>query len=154
MRARRTIAVITALLGLTLLTAGPASAIASYGSWRAYGNTNPISSSASLWQCGASKTIYTGVIAQVCAVRSAGGHGDGVQGAVIVRNNRSSAYSTNASVEMYDRFNVELIDVWDCSSSGVAANSWSVCFGETFLHLTVYAKGYARGQYLGNSGEV
>ena len=43
-------AVITAGLGLSLATAGPASATGS-GTWRAYGNKNPFTSSSSTWRC-------------------------------------------------------------------------------------------------------
>jgi hypothetical protein len=152
MSSRRTIAIITALLGLSLVTVGPASA--SSGNWRAYGNTNPITSSSSQWQCGGSRSIAGSVVAQVCVIRSAGGSGWGVQGAVIVRNNRSSAFSATASMRVYDSFNVELIDEWDCSSSGLAANSWSVCFGETFLHQDIFAYGTAKGFDLGQSGVI
>jgi hypothetical protein len=78
-------AAITAALGLSLATAGPAAATESgtrtqglavaeaSGTWRAYGNTNPITSSTSTWKCGSSTTVATNVIAQVCAIRSSSG---------------------------------------------------------------------------------
>ncbi|SCG81357.1 hypothetical protein GA0070623_5735 [Micromonospora rifamycinica] len=121
------IAVMTATLGLSLTSAGPAAATEN-GSWRAYGNTNPITSSPSTWRCAGSKTIATSVVAQVCAIRSSGG--GAVQAAVIVRNNRSGLYSVAAAMDLYTTSGVNLGD-WVCSSSGVGANSWSVCFGRT-----------------------
>lgn len=153
MRARRTIAVITALFGLILTTAAPASAVEP-GTWRPYGNKNPITTSSSQWRCASSVEIASSVVAQVCSIRSGGGNGWDVQGAVIVRNNRSTAFSTSASVTVYDRFNVEVINTWSCGSSGVAANSWSVCFGATFLHHTIYSEGSARGVDLGQTGDL
>ncbi|MDX8032507.1 hypothetical protein SK803_20025 [Lentzea sp. BCCO 10_0856] len=150
MRAKRTIAVISALLGLILSTAVPASAAT--GTWVPYGNDNPITGSASKWVCAASKTISTNVVAQVCAIRSPNS-GDYVQGAVIVRNNRSSLFSTTASVEVRDRFTLDTLGIWECPSSGVGANSWSVCFGSTTHWLyQVYALGYAKGEYLNMTG--
>lgn len=120
-------AVVTATLGLSLTSAGPAAAVES-GSWRAYGNTNPITSSSSTWRCASTQTITTDVVAQVCAIRSSGG--GAVQAAVIVRNNRSGLYSAAASMDLYTSSGGYLGD-WLCSSSGVGANSWSVCFGRT-----------------------
>ena len=64
-------AVITAALGLSPATAGPASA--ADGSWRAYGNTNLITSSSSTWKCGSTEQIASNVGVQVCAIRSASG---------------------------------------------------------------------------------
>jgi hypothetical protein len=132
MRVKRTAAglaaVVTAVLGSSLTTTGPAAAaFRESGTWRPYGNTNPISSSSSTWACGASTTVATNVSGQVCAVRAR----DGVyaQAAAIVRNNRSTSYVTNAVVELI------VVDVlygeWACATSGVAAHSWSVCFGRT-----------------------
>ena len=136
---------ITAALGLSLATAGPAAA-AERGSWRAYGNTNPISSSSSKWRCGGTETVDTNVFAQVCAIRSpSGSH---VQAAVIVRNNRSNLYSAVAAMDLYTRSGSRQGE-WECSSSGVGANSWSVCFGRTLTQASpVYSAGYANGVYL------
>jgi hypothetical protein len=121
-------AVVMAVLGLSLVTAGPAAAAT--GSWQAYGNTNPITSSASRWVCGPSKPVEVNVVAQACVIRSPSG--TSVQAAVIVRNNRSSLYSVEAAVEMWDWLLVYQLNVWECSRSGVGAHSWSVCFGRTF----------------------
>lgn len=133
-------AALTAVLGLSLATAGSASA-AGGGSWHAYGNTNPITSSSSTWVCGDTKTIASGVGAQVCAIRSVGG--GSVQGAVIVRNNRSALYSASAEVTLHD-WSASI--TWGCASSGVAANSWSVCFTTTLPDdYLVYASGSANG---------
>ena len=150
MSVRRTIAVITALLGLTLVTAGPASASA--GSWKAYGNTNPITSSPHRWACAGSKAIATDVVAQVCAIRSSGG--GSAQGAVIVRNNRSGLFSTTAMVDLWTQARGQL-GIWECPSSGVGANSWSVCFGRSqSVPSTDLANsfGTAHDVYLGVSG--
>ena len=98
--------------------------------WRAYGNTNPITSSRSTWACGTTEAVATNVLAQVCAVRSqSGGY---VQAAVIVRNKRSGLFGAAAHLEMYDHNTGDQLNEWNCASSGVAAHSWSVCFGETF----------------------
>ncbi|WP_158102559.1 hypothetical protein [Lentzea kentuckyensis] len=44
---------------------------------------------------------------------------------------------------------------WACASSGVAANSWSVCFGKTLAWShTVNSAGWAKGVALGISGNV
>ncbi|MFF9484631.1 hypothetical protein [Streptomyces sp. NPDC014676] len=119
-------AIVTAALGLSLATAGPASA--ADGNWRAYGDTNPITSSSSTWKCGSTEQIATNVGAQVCAIRSASG--TSVQGAVIVRNNTSRLVEVSATVILWNPSGSEA-GTWSCSRSGVGANSWSVCFGET-----------------------
>lgn len=141
MRVTRTsagsIVAITAALGLSLATAGPASATdvgpaaaTDAGSWRAYGSTNPITSSSDTWLCAGSKTVATSVLAQVCAIRSSGG--GSVRAAVIVRNNRSSLYSAGAIADLYTAATPPtFLGIWECASSGVGANSWSVCFGKT-----------------------
>lgn len=142
--------IITAALGLSLATAGPAAAAES-GNWRAYGNTNPITSSSSTWHCAGTKTIATNVGAQVCAIRSSGG--GSVQGAVIVRNNRSSLYSVQAAMDLYNSSGK--LGAWVCPSSGVGANSWSVCFGQTISHSrSVDSVGIANGVSLGISPKV
>lgn len=141
---------VVATLGLTLAITGPAAAAES-GSWRAYGNTNPITSSASTWRCASTKALATSVSAQVCAVRSSGG--GAVQGAVIVRNNRSSLYSVQAAMDLYNSSGQ--LGSWICSSSGVAANSWSVCFGRTISQSSsVDSVGSANGVDLGLSPKV
>ncbi|WP_199813310.1 hypothetical protein [Streptomyces aureocirculatus] len=163
-RGRRTgagsLLAITAVLGLSLATAGPATATetgpaADAGTWRAYGNTNPITSSSATWACAGSKTVATSVIAQVCAIRSA--TGGSVQAAVIVRNNRSMLYSTSAYVELYTATSGSFLGSWECASSGVGANSWSVCFGKTLSKpssVKVDSPGWIKGTYLGWSPSI
>ncbi|MEU0884014.1 hypothetical protein ABZ345_35920 [Lentzea sp. NPDC005914] len=151
MRAKRTIAVTAALLGLTAVMVSPASAV-SAGSWKAYGNTNPITSSPHNWVCASSQAVTTNVVAQVCTIRSSGG--GSAQGAVIVRNNRAGLYSTTATVDLWTEGRGQ-IDIWECPSSGVAANSWSVCFGRSqSVPSTDLANsfGSAGSKYLGVSG--
>ncbi|MFG1714604.1 hypothetical protein [Micromonospora sp. NPDC049203] len=146
----RLVTVTTAVLTLGAVTAAPAAADA--GSWRAYGNTNPITSSSSTWRCGSTHAIATDMVAQVCAIRSAGG--GAVQGAVIVRNNRSSLGPAAASVSLWNVYR-ENRGSWTCPSSGVAANSWSVCFGATISSLTsLSASGDSLGVGLGSSAFV
>ena len=132
MRIRRAIVglttVMAAVLGLSLATADPAAA-AGAGVWRAYGNTNPITSSSSTWRCGSTEALATNVGAQVCAIRAR--DGVTVQVALIVRNNRSSLYAVEGHVDMYTETGFD--DLWSCPLSGVAPNSWSVCFGASVL---------------------
>ena len=104
-------------------------ATAATAGWVSYGSTNPITSSSASWRCNSTKALGTNVGAQVCTVRSASG--TGVQGAIIVRNNNSYVYNTSATMRVYYDYG-GLRGSWYCSSSGVAANSWSVCFGSTF----------------------
>jgi hypothetical protein len=145
------VVVVPAVFGLGLATAGPAAADA--GSWRAYGNTNPITSSDAKWACARTQPVSTDVSAQVCAVRSRQGRGNGVQTAVIVRNNRSSSYPVEAAADMPSGLGGS-VGRWECSRSGVAANSWSVCFGtteEVRYPISVQAHGGANGVDLGVS---
>lgn len=123
-------ATIAVVLGLGLATAGPAAA--ADGSWKAYGNTNPITSSASDWTCGTTVTVSTSVLAQTCMVVSPSRAS--MQGAVIVRNNRSGIFTTNASVALFRPSGHQVMDTWKCRESGVGANSWSVCFGQTITY--------------------
>lgn len=140
-----------AFLGLSLTMAGTASAAA--GTWVPYGNDNPIIGSPATWKCAGSRTVATNVIAQVCAIRSKSG--GSVQGAVIVRNNRSGLFSTTAEMDLQDVNSGSELGLWSCASSGVAANSWSVCFGKTIAWgQTVNSAGWAKGVYLGISGNV
>ncbi|MER6678076.1 S1 family peptidase [Streptomyces sp. NPDC000983] len=122
------------------------------GAWRAYGNTNPITSSSSTWRCASSKTITTGVVAQVCAIRSS--TGTGVQAAVVVRNNQSSLYGAQARMDLYTASGTHLGD-WKCPSSGVGANSWSVCYGKTIGESSpVNSYGTLNGSHLGLSSNA
>jgi len=125
-------AAIAAVVGFGLVSAGPAAAADSVGvgTWVAYGTKNPITSSAATWKCAATKTIATSVLAQTCAIRSSGG--GAVQGAVIVRNNRSTAFSTDAYLSLYDyEYIIELYSVY-CGSKALAPGGWTVCFGSTW----------------------
>ncbi|MEU9137243.1 trypsin-like serine protease [Streptomyces sp. NPDC048404] len=125
---------------------------AANGAWRAYGNTNPISSSTSKWHCASSKTITTGVVAQACAIRSS--NGTGVQAAIVVRNNQSGLYGAEARMDLYTASGTRLGD-WKCPSSGVGANSWSVCFGTTLTESSqVNSYGMLNGAYLGLSSNA
>jgi hypothetical protein len=73
---------------------------------------------------------------------------------VIVRNNRSSLYSLDAEVTIRNVFNT-VLGTWNCPSSGVAGNSWSVCFGSSFGHTgPVHAYGSAYSVSLGVTGDV
>jgi hypothetical protein len=155
MRTTRTIAgataSITAALGLTLALAGPASA--HDGTWVAYGSTNPITSSTSLWHCATSRSYELDVVAQSCAVRSYNGTGDGVQGAIIVRNNRSTTFVGGAVVSLST--SSEWLGDWLCNSSGIAAHSWSVCFSSTILESSqVVAEGFLNNSSYGDSPSI
>lgn len=127
------------------------SATAAMAAWQSYGNTNPITSSSSTWKCQSSIKVATNVNSQVCTVRSA--NGQYVQGAVIIRNNNSYLYTANASMTVYYP-NRSTRGSWSCSSSGVGANSWSVCFGTTFAAngYSYYTGGYANNVWLGTTG--
>ncbi|MGW6776196.1 hypothetical protein ACWGBX_38060 [Streptomyces sp. NPDC055037] len=145
-------AALTAVVGLSLATAGSAAAAES-GSWRPYGNTNPITSSTSLWRCARTVHIESDVLAQVCAVRASNGNGNGVQEAVIVRNERSSSYRATAAMDLANSSGY--LNEWTCSSSGVGAKSWSVCFGRTITHAApVNSAGAINGVSLGISPSV
>lgn len=136
-------------LSLTSMPQGMAAIL--NGSWRPYGNTNPITSSKSSWKCGSSQTVITKVIAQVCIVVTADGKAN--QGAIIVRNNRSSPYKATATVNVYNGYSSSYIGSWYCQPSWVGANSWSVCFGSTFTHVhPAESSGYINNLWLGFSG--
>jgi hypothetical protein len=123
---------VTAVIGLGLVSAGPAAAAdpIGVGTWVTYGTKNPITSSTSTWKCGATKPVATSVSAQTCAIRSAGGAS--VQAAVIVRNNGASAYNAYAYVALYDYETIEPLYAWDCGFKDLAPGGWSVCFGNTW----------------------
>jgi hypothetical protein len=142
-----------AVSGLNLAMAGPAAAAA--GVWVPYGKINPITSSTNAtWVCGRTDPIEGTagkVIAQVCAIRSRTSR-DRVQAAVIVKNNRSSLYATDAAAALWDVQRGRAVNRWECLRSGVAANTWSVCFGETISYSwNVYAQGGANGTELSPS---
>lgn len=125
-------------------------ATAATAGWVSYGNTSPITSSSSSWKCQTTQAVANNVGAQVCTVRSA--DGQSVQGAVIVRNNNSYLYSTSVRMTVYYDYGGTRGN-WSCSSSGVGANSWSVCFGPTFAALgyRYSTSGYANSTWLGTS---
>ncbi|WP_250009224.1 hypothetical protein [Actinoplanes sp. M2I2] len=147
--------IITATLGLSVMTASPAAAAETVrgnwptageadpmgfgksaaadpevGTWRSYA-TNPINAGSSTWRCGDAKGIGTDISGRPCIIRTA--DRESVQGAVVILNNRSSIVPVEAAVVVraaaYEPFE---LGEWHCSRSGVGARSWSVCFGETF----------------------
>ncbi|UUU22269.1 hypothetical protein [Streptomyces sp. DSM 40750] len=126
--AAASMAAITTAMGLSLATAGPAAA-ADPGTWVRYGNTNPITSSSSTWRCAPTKIITTNVGAQVCAVRTESRLD--VQGAVIVRNNKSIDFDARATIDLFGTYS---LGRWECPIDEVKPNSWSVCFGHTERH--------------------
>ncbi|MFD5163265.1 hypothetical protein ACFWMJ_35315 [Streptomyces hawaiiensis] len=148
--AASSVAIITAALGLSMATAGPASAAT--GTWVYYGNKNPITSSASTWRCGPTEEVnnrWPDVVAQVCAVRTA--KGDAAQGAVIVRNNGdTTSDSVDASVSLRNSADGSLAGWWDCGPTGIPAHSWKVCFGKTLdpKLADVYADATVNGDFL------
>ena len=149
MRVKRAVAgltaVIIAVLGLSLGSAVPALGYPLSGKWRAYGNVNPISSSSDSWSCNGSKTVVPNVFAQVCVIRNSAGVS--VRAAVIVRNNRPDLYYASAWMDL--AVGNLFIHDWECSSSGVATHSWSVCFGDVYTQLnTVNSTGSANGKGL------
>ncbi|MFE6616528.1 hypothetical protein [Amycolatopsis sp. NPDC057786] len=77
-------------------------------------------------------TVSVSVLAQACIVVTP--KREHMQGAVIVRNNRSSAFRTTASVSLFRPSGHQVMETWKCGESGVGANSWSVCFGTTILY--------------------
>jgi hypothetical protein len=115
---------------MSLVTASPAAA-STYGSWLTYGNTNPITVSASTWNCGSSKEITAHVVAQVCAIRSASG--SSTQSAVIVRNNRISSFLMDAESRLWNTSGGN-IGYWYCRAANLPSNAWTVCFGETLSY--------------------
>ncbi|MER6915787.1 hypothetical protein ABT354_29280 [Streptomyces sp. NPDC000594] len=141
-----------AVLGTAPATAAPAGAVEA-GVWGHYGDVDPITVSSSLWRCGDSRTITTGVIGRVCAVRAANGTGIGVHTAVIVRNNRSTSFLAQADASMW-RSGVNM-GHWICSAEWVEASTWSVCIGLTRHDAhSVSAKGWLNGWSVGSSPTV
>jgi hypothetical protein len=91
------------------------------------------------------------MVAQTCTIRS----GNYVQGAVIVRNNRPTIYNVGAVVYTYDDLNGSSLGAWLCPNSGVAAHSWSVCFGATIVSgHRAYSGGTANNNDLYYSGSI
>lgn len=124
-------------------------AVADTGSWTAYGSKNPITSSRSRWKCASTLSVGPNLLSQVCIIRSPSG--TAIQGSVIVRNNNTSVYRTNANVAVRT-LTGETFDVWSCPLANVKAKSWSVCFGKTFSYRgSAFAQGDANGRWLGNT---
>ena len=144
------LAALTAVAGLSLATATPAEAAT--GRWRAYGNTSPFVASPAHWACGTTYEFAVDVFAQTCAIRP-DTRSRYAQGAVIVRNNRNGVFGAEAAVSLSDISG--FVDRWICSDSGVAAHTWSVCFGTTLDHPDyVVARGGVNGFDLGLSLHV
>ncbi len=144
-------AVVTAVLGLSLAAVSPA--VAASGAWRSYG-TDPVGTGRSLWSCGAYKAVTTNVTARACAIRSATSN-TSVQGAVVVRNDRSSLYSVEAATDLSNSTLSTFYGRWTCSSSGVGAHTWSVCYGVTIsVPVRVVSGGGANGVNLGVSPPI
>lgn len=141
------LAVIAAFLGMSVVTASPAAAAT--GAWLNYRNTNPITVSESIWRCGTTEEIASDVVAQVCAIRSPSGASK--QGAVIVRNNRSTTFVSTADVQLWDTAQ-DLVGDWNCAQANLTAHSWVVCFGKTLAtRAVVQAGGTAYYSGLSNS---
>jgi hypothetical protein len=145
-------AVITAALGLSVLTAGPATASTAAaveaGVWQSY-QSNPIGSR---WYCNNTATsIGADISGRPCIIHSP--NGQSVQGAVVILNNRSTTVPVVAAVNVYD--SVSKLGEWHCSRSGVGRSSWSVCFGKTLpYHSLVMTHGGANGHDLGYSPAI
>jgi hypothetical protein len=144
-------AVITAALGLSVLTAGPATASTAadpkVGVWRSY-DSNPIGSR---WFCGNPTSIGADISGRPCIITAT--DGVSVQGAVVILNNRSTVVPVEAAVNVYNL--VDKYGEWHCSRSGVGRSSWSVCFGETFRSSAyVFTHGGANGHDLGTSPAI
>lgn len=121
-------AVVIGVLGLSVVSASPAAAVVTErGVWRA-SSTDPSKIGTAEWGCGAATPINTGVVAWACAIRSRNGlH---VQVAAVVQNTRSSLYTANAAMLRGDIYGHDF-GRWECASSGIAANSWATCYGDT-----------------------
>jgi hypothetical protein len=119
------VAVVTAVFGFSVVNAGPAAA--DPGVWRSY-KTSPTSAVYADWNCATTTPIETGVEAQACLIRSLY-TGIDVQGAVIVHNRRGTLYPAEAAFTSNQFGAIQYV----CSRSGVAPNSWSVCYGQTWI---------------------
>ena len=140
------VAGVTATVGLSVVTVSPA--FAARGSWTPYGKNNPINVG---WKCGPTATVASSVYAQACVIRSTSVL-NRVQAAVIVHNKRGTGYSANAEANLHEN-TAERYGIgdgsWTCSSSGLAQDSYSVCFGATQVYADgALADGYANGTYL------
>lgn len=117
---------LAAILGIGIVVAGlfgAAPATAAGGSWQPYGTSFTTPSN---WYCSATGN-NTLISSQSCVVRS----GNYVQAATIVRNLSSSQVSVRVDDQALTTESGAKIGKGDCVSSGVAANSFSVCFSPT-----------------------
>jgi hypothetical protein len=130
------VAVVTAVFGFSVVNAGPAAA--DPGVWRSF-KTSPTEAVYADWNCARTTPIETGVEAQACLIRSLY-TGIDVQGAVIVHNRRDTLYPAEAAFTTGSNGGPR----WVCSRSGVAAKSWSVCYGGTWIE-TGTARVYEAG---------
>lgn len=119
------VAVVTAVFGFGVVNASPAAA--DPGVWRSY-TTSPTSAVYADWNCATTTKIEDRVEAQACLIRSLY-TGIDVQGAVIVHNRRGTLYPAEAAFTTGPRGAPRYV----CPRSGVAANSWSVCYGATWI---------------------
>jgi hypothetical protein len=156
---KRSAAVIAAVAGVGLAAADPASAslppgAGGQGTWQAFGNTNPITSSSSSWFCASSHQIGVDVTAQVCVIISR--DHSVVQPAVIVRNDKPVEYDAQATMDLVAVDDGGQSASYVCVLSGVAAHSWSVCFGNSVPNNSrVFAHGTAGNSVdLGTSPEI
>jgi hypothetical protein len=153
--------VITATLGLSVMTAGPAAAETvrgkwppvEVGTWHSYA-TNPINAGSSTWRCGAAKSIGADISGRPCIIRTP--DRQSIQGAVVILNNRSTTVPVEAAVVVSPATaGVIGRQEWHCSRSGVGARSWSVCFGDTFRYEDIaHTHGGANGHDLQYSGDL
>jgi hypothetical protein len=136
------LASLTAVVGLSLATAGPAAADA--GVWRSY-SSSPIGAR---WACDSYKTLATGVTARVCGIKTV--DATAVQTAVVVRNTKATLYAVEAAADLTTP-DAGFVGRWECPRSGVGATSYSVCYGVTReQHLyPVEIRGGANGVNLG-----
>lgn len=137
--------------GISIFLPTPAHA-SLVGTWRAYEDTNPITSSPYDWSCNGTIALSRDrtLLAQICMIKKSGNIR---QGAVIIRNSRSSLYRVAVNMTITDYLWGDEVGYWECSSSGVASHSWSVCFSSNVSSLTaVYvSKSHINNLYGQNS---
>jgi hypothetical protein len=121
--------------------------------WLLFGNTNPITYTGGVWRCHSTVAVSKNVGAQVCTIRSGSGNEESVGGVIIVRNNNNYPYDASASLAVYSEGSF-ISRSSSCPSSGVRANSWSVCFGSSIYNTRsrYYTGGYVNNTWLGYTG--
>lgn len=132
-----------AILGIGIVLAGmfTAQSASAAGGWQPYG-TNFVTPSN--WYCGGSAS-GAGLSAQTCVVRS----GNYVQSATIVRNNTSAEISAQVSANLGNGDDWDALTTANCASSGIAANSVSVCFSPTVFDAPPGAHSSAKVNKIG-----